>query len=93
MEETPKPTIAQFEEDGILKPVSETAAKIALSLGKEGYDYIMKNDASCIFIRLSEVNPITRPTYNTIVEDFSRRGVEIGFNEDAQLIQVAPFRT
>ncbi len=92
MTEKPKPTISQFEEDGILKPVAETAGKIALSLGSQGYDYMLRPYNNSLLILLTETNHITTPTYNTIVEDFTQPGVIISFNEDEQIIRVAPIR-
>lgn len=90
--EKPKPTLADFEDEGVLKPIVETAKQIAYALGGSGYSCDVTEYNNTLLIVLDEGNPITTPTYNSFVVDFTQPGVIISFNEDEQIIRVAPFR-
>ncbi|MFN3692738.1 MAG: hypothetical protein ACK4SL_01395 [Candidatus Paceibacteria bacterium] len=92
MEKIPKPTIADFEDSGVLKPVVETAKKITYALGNNGYNFAVTEYNHSLLIIMHEDDPITTPTYNTIVEDLTHPGIVISFNEDEQIIRVAPFK-
>jgi hypothetical protein len=92
MEQAPKRNIADFEKDGILKPVYECARKIASALVGVGYSYEVTAYNNSLLIILGEENPLSKPTYNSIVEDYTQAGVVISFNEDEQIIRVSPFK-
>jgi hypothetical protein len=92
MEQTPKPKFSDFEQDGVLKPVYECARKIAYALGGVGYSCAVHEYNNSLLIILSEVNPLTLPAYNSIIEDYTEHGIVISFNEDEQIIRVSPFK-
>ncbi|MFM2340014.1 MAG: hypothetical protein RLZZ360_650 [Candidatus Parcubacteria bacterium] len=82
----------QYEEEGVPKVVADTAAKIAFFLGGLSYDCEAETENNTKIISFTEDTQMTPNVFSELQDDFAQPGVKISFDEDRQVIVVAPVR-
>ncbi len=88
----PDSAFNQYEEEGVPKVVAETAAKIAFFLGGLSYDCDSETKSNTKVISFTEDSPMTPDVFNELRDAFTQPGVALSFDEERQVIVVAPVR-